>query len=346
MKNLFQNIVVTGFSAITAAGNDLDHLRRAVASGESALTPIPAEILNCNCVMWGKAVHFKASDFIHPLKLRRLDRGSQLAIAAAGMALGDASVSMEKLDPERVGIALGCGFGGVANSAEFLTGYFENGVEGISPLLFPNTVSNAPASNASIEHGLKGPNITMVQRFCSAESAFLAACRFIEEGRADIMLTGGVDELTPLMVKAFKSMGQLKSYAASFGEGCGIVLLENEEHAARRGAVIRGRVNSVNSLGVASEEMDSREIGHLLSDSDGCCYFSLSGTADISAPLSSFVKGKKFIDMVPVVGRSLAMGGTVMAMLIDSLPQSARAMHIAASPEGPCYAISFSREPF
>ena len=87
-------------------------------------------------------------------------------------------------------------------------------------MLFPNTVANAPASNVSIEYGLKGPNITFVQRFCSAESAVLAACRFIEEGRADVMLAGGVDELTPLMMKGFAALGQLHSHASGFGEGC------------------------------------------------------------------------------------------------------------------------------
>ena len=86
-------------------------------------------------------------------------------------------------------------------------------------MLFPNTVSNASASNASIEHGLKGPNITLVQRFCSAETALLTACRFIAEGRADVMLAGGADDLIPLMIQVFKATGQLRRYASCFVKG-------------------------------------------------------------------------------------------------------------------------------
>lgn len=199
----FGDIVVSGFSAVTAAGNGTEAVLELVGSGRDALSPVPDEVVGGSGQRWGKALGFKASDFMPPLKARKLDRCSQFAVGASGLALKNAGIDLKNLDPERVGIALGCGFGGVANSAEFLSGYFRGGVEGLAPVLFPNTVSNAPASNASIEHGLKGPNVTLVQRFCSAESAFAMACRFIAEGRADVMLTGGADDLMPLMITGF-----------------------------------------------------------------------------------------------------------------------------------------------
>src|SRR5512136_1994581 len=184
-----------------------------------------------------------------PLKARKFDRCSLFAVVAAGMALKDAGIDPAQMDPSRIGITLGCGFGGIANSEEFLRGYFSKGADGLIPMLFPNTVPNAPASNASIEHGFKGPNVTMVQRFCSAESAFLMACRFLEEGRADIMLTGGADDLTPIMLKGFHALGQLSNYAAGFGEGSGILVLERREHALRRGAAIRGSLREIRTVG-------------------------------------------------------------------------------------------------
>jgi 3-oxoacyl-[acyl-carrier-protein] synthase II len=240
MKGTFGDIVITGLGSVSAGGVGTGELRETVEQGRCMLSPVPDEILGESGHLWGKATAFRAADFIPPLKARKLDRCSLFATVAAGMALRDAGVDMAAIPPERVGIALGCGFGGIGNSEELLRGYFTRGPEGLVPMLFPNTVPNAAASNASIEYGLKGPNVTQVQRFCSAESAFLMACRFIEEERADIMLTGGADDLNPIIMQGFKSIGQLHSHAAGFGEGSGIIVLERREHALRRGALIRG----------------------------------------------------------------------------------------------------------
>jgi hypothetical protein len=246
---------------------------------------------------------------------------------------------------ERIGIALGCGFGGVANSAEFLGGYFSSGVEGLSPMLFPNTVANAPASNASIEHGLKGPNVTLVQRFCSAESAFLMACRFIAEGRADVMLTGGADDLMPLMINGFAAMGQLRRHASAFGEGSGMLVLEGAAHAARRGATVRAKVESVATIGLfpAGHECEGAE--RLLEASAACDLVSLSGTAVDTSFLTERIHGKPFLDTGRILGCSLAMGGTAMAAMLSSLEPGREGLHLAASPEGPYYAIRFSGGP-
>ena len=181
MTELKSGIVITGIAAISAGGVGIGELRETLEQGKCMLTPVPEEILGERGHLWGKAGGFRVGDFMTPLKARKLDRCSIFATVAAGMALKDAGVEMGTVNPERVGIALGCGFGGIANSEEFLRGYFLKSTDGLIPMLFPNTVPNAPASNASIEHGLKGPNVTQVQRFCSAESAFLMACRFLDE---------------------------------------------------------------------------------------------------------------------------------------------------------------------
>ncbi|GAC1465591.1 MAG: beta-ketoacyl synthase N-terminal-like domain-containing protein [Desulfuromonadaceae bacterium] len=336
------DIVITGFSAVTPAGSGLEPVLELIRSGRDALTPVPAEHAGEGGSRWGKALGFKAADFIPPLKARKMDRCSQFAVAAAGLALKDAGIDRNTLLPERIGIALGCGFGGVANSAEFLTGYFADGVEGLSPRLFPNTVSNAPASNVSIEYGLKGPNVTQVQRFCSAESAFMMACRFIIEGRADIMLTGGVDDLMPLMLSGFAATGQLRRYARDFGEGCGMLVLESAGHAAGRGAPVKGRTDSIRTVGLLLPGREREGVDLLMDSFAAPAVVSLSGTASVLPAFMERVAGIPAIDTGRVIGSSLAMGGTAMAALLASLQTGQAGLHLAASPEGPYYAIRFS----
>jgi 3-oxoacyl-[acyl-carrier-protein] synthase II len=336
------DIVITGFSAVTPAGNGLEPVLELIRSGRDALTPVPAEHAGGNAGRWGKALWFKATDFIPPLKARKLDRCSQFAVVAAGLALKDACIDKNTLLPERIGIALGCGFGGVANSAEFLAGYFADGVEGMSPMLFPNTVSNAPASNVSIEHGLRGPNVTQVQRFCSAESAFMMACRFIIEDRADIMLTGGVDDLMPLMLSGFAATGQLRRYAKVFGEGCGMLVLERAGHAAGRGAPVKGRTDSIRTVGLLVPGHEREGVGLLMDGFPAPVLVSLSGTASVLPAFKERISGIPSIDTGRVIGSSLSMGGIAMAALLASLQPDQAGLHLAASPEGPYFAIRFS----
>jgi 3-oxoacyl-(acyl-carrier-protein) synthase len=200
-------------------------------------------------------------------------------------------------------------------------------------------VPNAPASNASIEHGFKGPNATLVQRFCSAESAFMMACRFIEEGRADVIITGGTDELIPLMIKAFAAMGQLKRTSAPFGEGGGIIVLESAAHAARRLATVKASVEMITTIGMLVSGREDEGLDLLTDGADGCSLVSLSGTAADMPALLQRVSGRPLIDTGRAVGRSLAMGGTAMAVLLASLEAGQLGLHLAASPAGPCYAI-------
>jgi len=338
MNKLFDNIVITGYSAITAAGIEIAPIIQAHSEGSSALSSIPDK----HSLQWGKASFFKASDFIPPLKARKMDRSSQLATATAGLALKNAGIDIKTIDAERIGIAMGCGFGGVSNSSEFLTGYFNSGVEGLAPMLFPNTVSNAAASNTSIEHGLKGPNVTMVQRFCSAESAFLMACRFIEEDRADIMLVGGIDELNPLIIEGLHSLGQLKTYAAGFGEGCGIIVLEKTESARKRNAKIKASVDKICTIGMLPPEFETEGCELLLGNCASITHIGLSGTVTAIPALMNRLPESSRIDIAPVVGRSLAMGATSIACLIDSIQCSEKALYLTASPEGPYYSIRFT----
>lgn len=333
------DIAVTGLAAISATGVGTASLREALRRGESLLRPVPLEVLGEPGHLWGKADGFRASDFMSPLKARKFDRCSLFAVVAAGLALRDAGVEMGVTDAARVGIVLGCGFGGIGNSCEFLSGYFTQGTDGLVPLLFPNTVPNAPASNASIEHGIKGPNVTMVQRFCSAESAVAMACRFIEEDRADIVLAGGADDLSPAMLRGFKAAGQLRSHGKGFGEGSGLLVLEREEHARRRGAAVKGRIGAVRTVGRLIPGREAEGVARLIPRDAQYDLLSLSGAAAELPALAGALPPLPRLETGGIVGRSLAMGGIALVSLLLTLPGNAAGLHLAASPEGPYYAI-------
>lgn len=341
MDSFHCGIAITGFSTINAAGIGTEALLQAVQAGSSCLEPIPAEFLmnGKDNQLWGKADAFKATDFIAPLKARKLDRASQLTVAVAGLALADAGLSKGSFAPERIGIALGCGFGGIANSSEFLTGFFQDGVSGLSPMLFPNTVANASAGNTSIEYGLKGPNITIIQRFCSAESAVLAACRFIEEGRVDLMLAGGVDELTPQMLRGFAATGQLRRFASGFGEGSGLLVLERTSHAMKRGAAIKAQIASISSIGFLLPTAKQQGIDRLIRGYAGFDKITLSGAEPTDQPVTKALGDCAVLEPGKIVGRSLAMGGLVVGLLSSSLAPGEQGLHLGMSPEGPFYRI-------
>lgn len=333
------DIVITGLAAISAAGVGTDVLREALGRGESMLQPVPVEILGESGHFWGKAEAFCAADFMPPLKARKFDRCSLLAVVATGMALQDAAIAPGCVDAARIGIAMGCGFGGIANADEFLRGYLTAGAEGLMPMLFPNIVPNASASNASIEHKLKGPNVTTIQRFCSAESAFLLAKRFLQEDRADVMLTGGVDELFPALLTGFKAMGQLRGFGAGFGEGAGIMVMEKGDHARNRKARILAGVGGIRTVGRLSPGALQEGLERLLPGPYSADLISLSGTATRERALLDRLPAVSRLDAGRVLGRSLAMGGLALAGLVLTLKPGGTGLHVASSPEGPYYSI-------
>ncbi len=345
MNGKRNTIVISGLAAISSAGVGLAPLREALVDGKSRLKPVPEEILGESGHFWGKAEDFRVGDYMPPLKARKFDRCSLFAVVAAGMAIDDAGIDRTAIDPGRIGILLGCGFGGIANAEEFLRGYFTKGADGLAPMLFPNTVANAPASNASIEHCLKGPNVTLVQRFCSAESAFLLACRFLEEGRADIILTGGVDEVNPLMLRGFRATGQLRRYARGFCEGAGLVVLERRDHAERRKALIKAEVGAVRTIGRLLPGAETEGISRLLGEYCRPSLVSLSGVGADTDIFLAALPAVPRLEIGQILGRSLAMGGLAMASLVLSLQPGQDALHLAASPEGPYFAVDFRGGP-
>jgi 3-oxoacyl-(acyl-carrier-protein) synthase len=185
------------------------------------------------------------------------------------MALEDAGLTIgEDVSPERTGIILGSGFCGVVSSEVFHRGQVLRGPGDLNPILFPSTVPNAAASNVSIELGIKGPNSTVVQSFCTAEAAMLFACQQVLAKRADVIVTGGVDELSAILYRGWNELRltawdtgegersapyDLKRNGFVPGEGAGIMVLERRTDALRRKARIYGQILGVAQTGGATQ---------------------------------------------------------------------------------------------
>ena len=262
-------VVVTGVGVISPLGTGKESFWQGLVEGRNGIEEIGAfDTASFPSKKAGLVQGFSPKAFITPLKVRRLDRSSQFAIAATRMALEDAALAIgDDVAPERTGIILGSGFCGVVSSEAFHQGQVQRGPGDLNPILFPNTVPNAAASNTSIELGIKGPNSTVVQSFCTAEAALLFACQQLSAKRADVIVTGGVDELSAILYRGWNELRltawdagegersapyDLKRNGFIPGEGAGIMVLERRTDALRRKARIYGQILGLAQTGGAT----------------------------------------------------------------------------------------------
>jgi 3-oxoacyl-(acyl-carrier-protein) synthase len=291
---------------------------------------------------------FHPKEFISAAKIRRLDRASQFAIAASKLALADAEFSVTQENSERVGVVLGSGFCGLSSSEHFHRGQVLKGFLDLNPMLFPNTVPNAPSSYVSIELGIQGVNSTLVQSFCTAEAAIFFACDQLRKGRADLILTGGLDEFSEFLFRGFSELHLLATDQGHgekscpydkmrnglvLGEGAGLLVIENEKHARSRGAKIYGYILGYSLMGKSSQGDGSedlkRSILMALREKEDISIDYLSGAGNSSKALDALeAKGIKRTFpsrylQIPVssiksmVGEAIASGG--MRMVADVL---------------------------
>ncbi len=249
-------ICITGVGVVSSIGIGKEEFLSSLKAGRSGIEEIETfDTRFPRSRKAGRVQNFDPRDFIPAGKIRRLDRASQFAIAASKMALADARFSLTKENRSRVGVVLGSGFCGLSSSEAFHRGQVLKGFLDLNPMLFPNTVPNAASSHVSIELGIQGVNSTLVQSFCTAEAALLFACDQIRRGRADLILAGGVDELSQVLFQGFSDLRLLATdegfgerscpydrtrNGIILGEGSGIVVIESEDHARSRGAKIYG----------------------------------------------------------------------------------------------------------
>lgn len=249
--------LVTGTGAVSPLGRTAPEFCRRLAAGESAIRPLRAqERQELQATHAARYDGFSPQPEIPAIKARRLDRGSQFALIACMQAVEESGYRIADA-PESIGIAMGTGSAGAGALTEFLRVLFLESPEAAPPFHFPNTVANAPASQASIELKIFGPNVTITQKDPSALNALLFSALALSSGRAKAMLAGAVDEWNFFYAMGFDRVGALRGEKRASGivqgEGAFVLLLEEEASARARGAKPLARLAGIATAGVASE---------------------------------------------------------------------------------------------
>jgi 3-oxoacyl-[acyl-carrier-protein] synthase II len=247
-----QPVVVTGLGAVAPHGDDPDAIFAALMRGESAIQPVFPELPRPAAAA---IAPFDVSRWFTKLQLAGVDRVSQLAVAAADLAMRDAGAAATDLDPERIGVFAGCGMGG---AAALESAYRSNGR--VPPLTIPAFMPNAPAAQVGIRHGVHGPVLTYSIACASSSIAIAEAARAIERGDVDLAIAGGSEALVvPGVVLAWQAMQTLASIQPgeearavrpfatersgfALGEGAAFLILESAQRAAARGARVYARL--------------------------------------------------------------------------------------------------------
>jgi 3-oxoacyl-[acyl-carrier-protein] synthase II len=344
-------LCITGIGVVSPIGIGKEEFLFSLMHGRSGIEEIKEFDTHFSHSKKGGVIRsFHPKDFIPAAKIRRLDRASQFAIAAAKLALADAKFAVTETNSSRVGVVLGSGFCGLSSSEEFHRGQVLKGFLDLNPMLFPNTVPNAPSSYVSIELGIQGVNATLVQSFCTAEAAIFFACDQLRKGRADLILTGGVDELSEFLFRGFSDLGLLATDEGHgekscpydqmrnglvLGEGAGLLVIEKEAHARSRGVRIYGYILSYSLVGKSSQGNGSEDLGRsvnmALKGKEGFSIDTLSGAGNSSKALDALeAKGiKKALPeqslQIPtssiksMVGEAIASGGMRMVANVISI---------------------------
>lgn len=245
--------VVTGLGAVSSLGRGVEAFFRRLRAGDSAIRPfLPDECPGVDADGVARVDGWTPQPEIPAGKARRMDRGSQFAVVASLEAVRAAAYPVDERR-ESLGIALGTGSAGSGALTEFIRVLFVESPEAAPPFHFPNTIANGPASQVSLELKFLGPNATITQKDPSALNAVIYAAGCLEDGRADAMLAGGVDEWNAVYALAMYHMRALRGSRLRSGvvqgEGCYVALLETEEGAASRGAPILARLSGFGFAG-------------------------------------------------------------------------------------------------
>jgi len=251
-----RRVVITGLGCITALSESVDGLFCAVREGRSGIALIESFDTSAYPVKFGGEVKgFDATKYIEHREARRMDRFTQFAVAAAHQAVDDSGLDFSKEDSFRTGVIVGTGIGGIKEIEDQHLRLLDKGPKKVSPFCVPKLMGNAAAGNIAIRYGLQGPNICVVSACASGSHAIGEAYCNILAGRSNVMVTGGSEAaVTPIGLASFCAARSLSvrnddpvhasrpfdSDRDGFvlSEGAGVLILEDYEHARKRGAQI------------------------------------------------------------------------------------------------------------
>ena len=251
-----RRVVITGMGIVSPVGNTVPDAWANILSGKSGVAQITRfDASAFASQIAGEVKDFDVTDYLSVKDARRMDVFIHYGMAAAIQAVKDAGIADAGLDAERIGVNIGSGIGGLSMIEGTHDAYHAGGPRKISPFFIPSTIINMIAGNLSIMFGFKGPNLAIVTACTTATHCIGDSARMIEYGDADVMVAGGAEScVTPLAIGGFAAARALSTrnddpVTASrpwdqdrdgfvLGEGAGILVLEEMEHAKRRGATI------------------------------------------------------------------------------------------------------------
>lgn len=254
-----RRVVVTGLGAVTPIGNNVDDFWASVKAGKIGFDHITKfDTTDYKCHIAAELKDFNPQDFMDRKAAKRMEPFSQYAVAAAKQAIDDSGLDIKKEDPYMVGCAIGSGVGSLQAMERETQKLYEKGPNRVNPLLVPLMICNMAAGNVSIQFGLKGKSINDVTACATGTNTIGEAYRSIQYGEADVMVAGGTEgSVCPIGIAGFTALTALSTVddptkcslpfdknrsGFVMGEGAGVVILEELEHAKARGAKIYAEV--------------------------------------------------------------------------------------------------------
>ncbi|MGE3109653.1 MAG: beta-ketoacyl-ACP synthase II [Phycisphaerales bacterium] len=279
-----KRVVVTGLGAITDLGLDARSTWEGMREGRSGVGPLTGEGFDVFADRWtvkiaGQVRGWDPVPTIEGREVKRLDRFAVLGICAAVEAVRNAGIDFSKENPERCGVIVGSGVGGIQTIEDGVIVMHKKGPDRLSPFTVPRLMVNAAAGNISIRYGLQGPSSAHATACASSGHAIGDALQYMRRGRADVMIVGGAEAaVSPLCVGAFMTMRALSTRNGEparasrpfdidrdgfvLAEGAAMAVLETEEHARRRGATILAELvgygNSSDASHITAPDSDGR----------------------------------------------------------------------------------------
>jgi len=316
-----RRVVVTGLGAVTPIGNNTKDFWKSICEGKSGVRRIQsfdASIFASQIA--GEVKDFDATPFIDPKELKRMAHFTQYAVVASKEAVADAGLDLTKENLERIGVIIGCGIGSLQVMEEQHLVLIEKGPKRCSPFLIPMLILNMAPGQVSIQLGLKGPNSAIATACASGSHAIGEAYELIQRGDADVMVTGGTEAaVTRLAISGFCALRALSTrnnepekasrpFDAQrdgfiMAEGSGIVILEELEHAKKRGAKIYAEFAGYGMTG------DAYHITAPCPDGDGAARAMKIAMEDAKLPLNA-------VDYINAHGTSTDLNDKVETLAI------------------------------
>lgn len=336
MSRSLRRVVITGLGCVSPIGNSVTEAWEALLAGKSGIATITRfDATPFSTRFAGEVKGFNVEDYMPAKEARHMDRFIHYGMAASIQAMQDCGLAVTEENAERIGVIVGSGIGGLPCIEETHTELMNRGPRRISPFFVPASIINMISGHLSIKYGLKGPNLAIVTACTTGLHCIGAAGRLIQHGDADVMIAGGAEStISPLGIGGFASARALSARnddpaTASrpwdkdrdgfvLGEGAGVMVLEEYEHAKARGAKIYAELLGFGMTG------DAYHMTAPLEDGDGArrCMLAAMKDAEINAEQVDYVNAHgtstPLGDIAETVAIKRAMGDHAKKLVVNS----------------------------